>query len=53
MSLARKDNLCYLWDIRNLKEFVTYFEHPRHKNQRTGLEISNDGILAYIGGEKG
>ena len=37
ITLARKDNLCYVWDLRNMKEFVRYYEHPRHKNQRTGL----------------
>ena len=25
VSLARKDNLCYLWDLRNLSQFVAYF----------------------------
>ena len=27
LSLARKDNLSYLWDIRNMSSFVKYFEH--------------------------
>ena len=26
-TLARKDNLCYVWDIRNMDKFVTYFNH--------------------------
>ena len=36
-----------------MSQFVTYFEHPRINNQRTGIEISNDGKLLFLGGEKG
>lgn len=25
LTLARKDNLCYLWDMRNMGRFVKYF----------------------------
>ena len=40
VSLARKDNLCYLWDLRNMGQFVRCFEHPRYGNQRTGIATS-------------
>lgn len=40
LTLARKDNLSYLWDIRNMNSFVRYFEHQLYGNQRTGLDLS-------------
>ena len=51
VTVARKDNLSYLWDLRNMNNFLQYFEHPRYGNQRTGLDISEG--LAYFGGENG
>lgn len=53
VTVARKDNLTYLWDLRNMKEFVSCFEHPKYGNQRTGLDISENGEFIYLAGEKG
>ena len=53
VSLARKDNFCYCWDLRNMKNFLTYFQHPLYGNQRTGLEITHNGNFLMLGGEHG
>ena len=53
VSLARKDNLCYSWDARNMSSFVGCFEHPLYGNQRTGMEITHDGSHLLLGGEHG
>lgn len=53
VSIARKDNFCYLWDQRNLSQYVTYFEHFRHGNQRTGLDVTPDGSQLFLGQENG
>lgn len=50
VTLARKDNLCYLWDSRNMTTFVEYYEQERYGNQRTGMDISSNGESLYLGG---
>jgi hypothetical protein len=53
VSLARKDNFSYLWDVRKLDTFLNCYEQPLYGNQRTGLDMSKDGKILFLGGESG
>jgi hypothetical protein len=39
-SLGRKDNYCYLWDVRYSNTFVDFYNQNLYGNQRTGLFAS-------------
>jgi len=50
LTVARKDNYSYLWDVRQLGSFVQCYEQPLFGNQRTGVEISRNEEIVYFGG---
>jgi len=52
VSGGRRDNLVYLWDLRNPSSFVTYYERKGFTNQRLNFDISLDNHL-YLGNEDG